>query len=189
MIAAILSFSFAGCGTKANWDALYKDAVGAGYTDTVEAFTSLLLGEGGDKKDEGNKGLSAYEIFAKYHLGYEGDEETFLSDLAEGKLKDLDGLVMQVGSVLEKRIKEDYIAFYPPKDKKASDVRLYDQCGIYNGSVVAMIKTGFGSWFAIRQESIAGVRLWYPTLDFLKVWHTGDFYTVGEAYLEGFLTR
>ena len=41
-------------------------------------------GDKGDKGDIGETGLSAYEIFLKYHPDYAGSEEDWINDIAEG---------------------------------------------------------------------------------------------------------
>lgn len=43
-------------------------------------------GENGQPGDNGDNGLSAYEIYLKYNPDYEGDEEQWIKDLANGKL-------------------------------------------------------------------------------------------------------
>ena len=63
-------------GENGNW---YVDGQDTGKV-------SLLKGDKGEKGDKGDDGLSAYEIYKKYHPEYQGTEEDWINDLAEGKL-------------------------------------------------------------------------------------------------------
>ena len=60
-------------GTNGNW-----------YVDGVDSETKAQ----GPKGDQGDTGLSAYEIYIKYHPDYEGTEEEWLEDLVNGNLRE-----------------------------------------------------------------------------------------------------
>jgi len=71
---------------KAYWKTLYQTAADWGYNGSLTDFIADLLDKDGDKDDEENADLSAYEIYFKYHPRYLHDEEQWISDLTEGKL-------------------------------------------------------------------------------------------------------
>ena len=62
--------------------------------------------------------------------------------------------------------------------------------GTYNGtSVVLMTSTEFGAATVITTEIIAGISFTFPSSNVFVAWRDGNFYSVQDAYDNGFLTR
>ena len=69
-------------GENGNW---YIDGEDTGKPSSIKGDKGDK-GDQGEKGDKGDDGLSAYEIYKKYHPEYQGTEEDWINDLAEGKL-------------------------------------------------------------------------------------------------------
>lgn len=77
-----------------------------------------------------------------------------------------------------------------PSDMTTEDVFIDEYCGTYKGSVVVMIsdsQTFFTT--AVETETVAGVKILYSDGNRLAVWKDDSFYTLEEAFENGFLTR
>ena len=88
-------------------------------------------------------------------------------------------------SYLDAMLKTGY-----PSDMTTDDVFIDEYCGTYKGSVVVMIsdsQTLFTT--AIHTETVAGVKILYSDGNRLAVWKDDSFYTLEEAFENGFLTR
>ncbi len=88
-------------------------------------------------------------------------------------------------SYLDAMLKAGY-----PSDMTTEDVFIDEYCGTYKGSVVVMIsdsQTFFTT--AVQTETVAGVKILYRDGNKLVVWKDDTFYTLEEAFENGFLTR
>ena len=90
----VMVFSVAACVSPkeqdipkaADWNALYETARGWGYEESIDDFVSVLLSGKGERDDNGNVDLSAYEIYTGYNPLYISGEEQWISDLLQGSL-------------------------------------------------------------------------------------------------------
>lgn len=62
---------------------IYQLAKDVGYNGTYEEWLESIMGQQGEP---GENGLSAYEIYVKYHTDYEKTEEEWIEDLINGHL-------------------------------------------------------------------------------------------------------
>ena len=102
-------------------------------------------------------------------------------------VKDIDSeqLTQIKQSYLDMKMKTGY-----PDYMTTDDVYVEEYCGSYNGCVVMMLSDNEAIYTqAIRDVTVAGVRIRYSNANELYAWKEGEIYTLEQAYTAGILTK
>jgi len=161
-----------GCVGCSNDLGAYEIWLKSGHTGTEEDFLLWLQGQGSTvtpptkpTPEKPQPGLSAYEIFMKYNPDYEGDEETWIDDLANHRLARYTVTFKQAGEdgedvVLKTPFYHNEIAeeLIPAPPQKAGNVAVWDRkdfTEIEEDTVVYPVYTTAGLVYTLNEDGTA----------------------------------
>ena len=96
---------------------------------------------------------------------------------------------------MEKKIKEDYVAWSKKIDKNStvgvSDITIIKYLGTYSNGEALFIHEDNGNAYPdmIEQKNIAGYDIWFPSGGSFFIHKNAEFFTLEKAYNEGLITK